>query len=178
MTTRTTAAHLEAGFVECAYEDVRRIAGRQRRRFLHPDGPATTILAREAFRRIATRRLSSMELLRATARAMREVITDLARAKARFKRDSEGSDTADVGKLEIADALWIDGGEDRIVTLNDALQRLRSLNPRLGLVVDCRFFAGYSDRETAQAVGVDELTARRDWVKARAWLYREIGPDL
>ena len=174
----TATLDFQSSFAGCAFEDVRRIAKRQRRRFLPDEAPATTVLAQDAYHRIAGSGISQPELLRATAAAMREVITDLARAKFRFKRDSDEPDARDVDKLEVAGALWNDGGEDRIVVLEEALQRLRTLNPRLASLVDCRFFAGYSDGETAEALGVDDRTVRRDWAKARAWLYREIGPDV
>jgi hypothetical protein len=45
-------------------------------------------------------------------------------------------------------------------------------------VVNCRFFAGYSEVETAKALGLTVPAVGREWAKARAWLYREIGPDL
>jgi len=46
---------------------------------------------------------------------------------------------------------------------------------RLAQVVECRFFAGYDDAETVRALGLTDRTVRRDWVKARAWLRRELG---
>ncbi|HRQ35622.1 MAG TPA: ECF-type sigma factor, partial [Chiayiivirga sp.] len=61
--------------------------------------------------------------------------------------------------------------------INDALERLAGLSPRLAQVVECRFFAGYSEDETARALGITDRTVRRDWVKARAWLYRELDED-
>ena len=55
------------------------------------------------------------------------------------------------------------------------MQRLAALNPRLARTVECRFFAGYSEAETAQALGVSVATVQRDWVKARAWLHRALS---
>ena len=51
---------------------------------------------------------------------------------------------------------------------------ISALDPRLTRVVECRFFAGMSEPETAAALGVTDRTVRRDWVKARAWLHREL----
>jgi DNA-directed RNA polymerase specialized sigma24 family protein len=62
-----------------------------------------------------------------------------------------------------------------ILKINDALLGLAELSPRLAQVVECRFFAGYDDAETARALGLTDRTVRRDWVKARAWLRRELG---
>ena len=58
---------------------------------------------------------------------------------------------------------------------NGALASLRELDQRLAAVVECRYFAGYSNDETAALLGVTEKTVRRDWVKARAWLRRHLG---
>ena len=51
------------------------------------------------------------------------------------------------------------------------------VEPGVAQIVECRFFAGYSDRETAEALGLTDRTVRRDWVKARAWLRRELARD-
>ena len=56
------------------------------------------------------------------------------------------------------------------MALDDALDRLEALDPRLRRVVECRFFAGLTEEETAEAVGVTSRTMRSDWVKARALL--------
>ncbi len=58
--------------------------------------------------------------------------------------------------------------DERVVAIHVLLKKLAQLTPRLSQVVECRFFAGYSDPETAEALGVDERAVRRDWVKARA----------
>jgi DNA-directed RNA polymerase specialized sigma24 family protein len=63
----------------------------------------------------------------------------------------------------------------RILEVNEALARLKLLNMRLAQVVECRFFAGYDELQTAEALGLTDRTVRRDWVKARAWLRRELA---
>lgn len=68
-------------------------------------------------------------------------------------------------------------GEERaaeLIALDDALERLATLNPRLSQVVECRFFGGMTEEETAAALGVTDRTVRRDWVKAKGWLHREL----
>jgi RNA polymerase sigma factor (sigma-70 family) len=59
---------------------------------------------------------------------------------------------------------------ERLLAINEALDRLRQDHPRLLEIVECRFFAGYSDEETAEALGVSTRTAERDWLRAKAWL--------
>ena len=56
------------------------------------------------------------------------------------------------------------------------MERLAVREPRLAQVVECRFFAGLSDRETAEALGVSPRTVQRDWAQARAWLRGEMAP--
>jgi DNA-directed RNA polymerase specialized sigma24 family protein len=78
--------------------------------------------------------------------------------------------------ISLDDAPEISGAPDEmILRINDALLSLAELSPRLAQVVECRFFAGYDDAETARALTLTDRTVRRDWVKARAWLRRELG---
>ena len=62
-----------------------------------------------------------------------------------------------------------------ILALNEALGRLAAESLRLAQVVECRYFAGYNDVETARALGISERTVRSDWTLARAWLHRELA---
>jgi RNA polymerase sigma factor (TIGR02999 family) len=65
---------------------------------------------------------------------------------------------------------------EALVALDGALDRLSALNPRLSQVVECRFFGGMTEEETASALGVTERTIRRDWVKAKGWLLTDLEP--
>jgi RNA polymerase sigma factor (sigma-70 family) len=70
--------------------------------------------------------------------------------------------------------------EDRaelLVALDDALARLGECDARQARVVECRFFGGMTEEETAEALGIGLRTAKRDWSKAKSWLYQEIYPD-
>ena len=64
---------------------------------------------------------------------------------------------------------------DDLLALNEALDRLRERNERQARVVECRFFAGMENEETAAALGISNATVRRDWTLARAWLNRELA---
>ena len=64
-----------------------------------------------------------------------------------------------------------------LVALDDALVRLAALDPRQARVVECRFFGGLTEEETAAALGIGLRTAKRDWAKARSWLYHEVCAD-
>ncbi len=63
---------------------------------------------------------------------------------------------------------------DQLLALEEALQRLAEVAPRLVQVVECRFFGGMTEPETALALGTSERTVRRDWLKARGWLAAEL----
>ena len=76
--------------------------------------------------------------------------------------------------LSGAEPVSVDSDEG-LVLLNQALQRLAAELPRLADVVECRFFAGYGEEDTARALGLSLRTVQRDWLKARAWLFREMG---
>ena len=72
----------------------------------------------------------------------------------------------------------VDEQAEMLVALDDALARLAELDERQCRVVECRYFAGFTDEETATLLGVSARTVRNDWVKARAWLYQELHADL
>ena len=61
-----------------------------------------------------------------------------------------------------------------LVALDDALTRLATVDARLAQVVECRYFGGLTENETAEALQVTSRTVRRDWVKAKEWLYRDL----
>jgi RNA polymerase sigma factor (sigma-70 family) len=67
--------------------------------------------------------------------------------------------------------LGTDERSELLIALDEALVRLQALDRRQAQVVECRFFGGLTEPETAAALGVTERTVRRDWVKARGWLH-------
>ena len=81
--------------------------------------------------------------------------------------------------LDAKDAgnLAVDDRADILLAIDEALERLTALDARQARVVDCRFFGGLTETETAEALGVTTRTVERDWVKARAWLYQELSND-
>jgi RNA polymerase sigma factor (TIGR02999 family) len=154
------------------YEEVRRAARRERRRVGAGATLQTTALIHEAYLKL--RRTASFHdeahFLRAAAVAMRHSLINYARDRIAAKRGSG----ATVVPIDQAEEIGADSNDD-LIEINDALGRLAQLNPRLAQVVECRFFAGYGDDETARALGLTDRTVRRDWIKARAWLRREMS---
>ena len=106
----------------------------------------------------------------ATARMMRRVLVDAARARQAAKRGA--GDTA--LSLEGIDVAAAEADVD-IVALEDALTALSAVDLRPGLVVELRFFGGFSVEETAEALGVSVRTVINDWNTARAWLFHRLS---
>ena len=154
------------------YQDVRKLAQRERRRVSAGVTLQTTALVHEAYLKLhASPEFNDREhFLRAAALAMRHVLVSHARERLAIKRG--GGETA----LPLDDAPEVPMDDDAVLLeINEALERLAQINPRLAYVVECRFFAGFDDAETAIALGLTDRTVRRDWIKARAWLSRELG---
>jgi RNA polymerase sigma factor (TIGR02999 family) len=103
---------------------------------------------------------------------MRQVLVDRARARLSRKR---GGGEAPV-ELDEARLGARDSGPERLLDLDRAIARLRELDPRLARVFECRYFGGFDEAETAEAVGLTLRTAQRAWMRARAWLQAELEP--
>ncbi len=65
-----------------------------------------------------------------------------------------------------------------LIRLNDALNQLEEFDERKLRIVELKFFAGLTSAETAEVVGVSEITVKREWLKAKAWLYKEITGEI
>lgn len=166
---------LQAGVRELApilYQDLRRVARSQRRKLFSPNTLATTALINEAFLKLHEQPAfrSHADFLRISAVTMRHLLIDRVRAQKAEKRGGGAVHAS----YEEGDAFVVED-EDTVLQIHESLQSLAEVSPRLARVVECRYFAGYTDAEIAEALGVTERTVRRDWVAARAWLARELG---
>jgi RNA polymerase sigma-70 factor, ECF subfamily len=104
-----------------------------------------------------------------TARMMRRVLVDAARARRAAKR-GDGIEAASLDTLHVpAPEAPLD-----VVALEDALTALAAFDPRPSRVVELRFFGGFSVEETAEALGISVRTVINDWNTARAWLHHEL----
>lgn len=103
------------------------------------------------------------------ARCMRQILIDHARKKKREKRGGDQQDVTYIDKL-----LKVRHQADELINIDKKLKELAELNQRLADVVELRFFGRLSIYETAKALDVSESTVKRDWAKARGWLYKEL----
>lgn len=165
---RLIAAELLPAF----YDQLKHIAQRARSRLGGHQTLQTTALVHEAYLRLrgSGKFTDENHFLRAAALAMRHALINYATARIAEKR---GGGQVHV-TLSNAETVGIDTDES-LLALNQALERLATEIPRLADVIECRFFGGYGEEDTARALGLSLRTVQRDWLKARAWLYRELG---
>jgi RNA polymerase sigma factor (TIGR02999 family) len=156
------------------YDELHRIAQRQLRGERADHTLGATDVVHEAYLRLVGReRLEwhdRAHFLAVAASAMRRLLIDHARRRTAEKRGG-GRQAVDLTDAMLASAHQ----DDRLLDLDEALRRLEAVQPRKARVVECRFFAGLSIDETAEALGVARATAARDWTVARAWLHRELA---
>lgn len=166
------ADNATAWLVEVLYADLQRLARRERR---HADARGgtlgTTALVHEAYLKLARSDVfeSEAHFLNTAALAMRQVLVGYARSRLRDKRNA-GQALLDVDAVDI-----LAEGDERVVALDEALSALEKESPRLARIVECRYFAGYSEAEAARALGISVRTAQRDWIAAKALLYEALG---
>ena len=147
----------------------RRRLARSRRAGAKDATLATTALVNEAYLKLVDQSQAQWadraHFLAIAATAMRHILIDRAKAHARNKRGG-GQAAVTFEDGIVADAR----SPERLLEIDDALDRLAAMEPRLARVVECRFYGGLSEEEIAAALGVTVRTVQRDWVKARALL--------
>lgn len=159
------------------YEELRRLAHRQ----LHAERAehtlGTTGLVHEAYLKLV--RLDRMawqnkaHVYAEAARAMRRVLVDHAVRRRAAKRGGAPL------RVELDDAMVVaDERAEDLLALHESLERLAIERPRHARVVECRFFAGMSIPDVAEALDISPATVKRDWQLARAWLNRELAPSV
>ena len=159
------------------YEDCRRIAARQLRRERPDHTLDPTALVHELYLRLVDQRRATWEnraqFFGIAARIMRRILVDHARGRRRAKRGgsatlvSLGAASDEVESTATSDVLAID----------EALERLASIDEDQVRIIELRFFAGLSVEETAHVLGRSPRTIKREWRLARAWLFRELREE-
>jgi RNA polymerase sigma factor (TIGR02999 family) len=156
------------------YDELRRLAAAQMAREKPGQTLDATALVHEAWMRLAGGQSfeSRSHFFRASAEAMRRILVDHARARGADKRGGRWT------RVELADWHRTAQAPERVLALNEALERLAAVEPRKAELVTLRFFGGMSMPEAADALGVSLPTAERWWAFARSWLYTELlDPD-
>jgi RNA polymerase sigma factor (TIGR02999 family) len=169
---------LEAVF-PLVYNELRAIAHRHRRRWNGDTTLGTTALVNEAYLRLVDSEnvgaRTRTHFLRVASQAMRQILCNYARGQRAAKRGGEQAQVSlDALGNDRSLASMAEAQSDTLADLDDALRRLEAEDPRLGKIVECRFFGGLSIEETAGALDVSPATVKRDWALARAWLFRDM----
>lgn len=156
------------------YAELRRIARRQMGGEREGHTLQATALVNEAYLRLAGGGALALQdrahFYAVCAQVMRHVLVDHARARARGKR---GGGAPHVPLDEAANAAA--AGSDEMVALDEALRGLEEVDPQKARVVALRYFAGLGIEETAEVLGISPTTVRREWRRAKAWLYRAVA---
>src|SRR5664280_1012182 len=165
-----------AELLPVVYDELRRLAAWR----LAQERPGQTLqataLVHEAWLKLtsgeAERRWNDRtHFFAAAAEAMRRILVDNARRK-RCARHGGELERVDLAAIQVPAPMQ---DEDDLLTVHEALDELAALHPRKAELVKLRFFVGLNFAEAAEVLGISEVTAKRDWAFARAWLYRRSG---
>ncbi len=158
------------------YEELHELAGRRMKQERKDHTLQATALVHEAYLRLVGDAdpgwAGRSHFFASASEAMRRILIDHARKKGRLKRRS-GKRKASISVADLADA----SASSEILDLDDAIRRLEEWDRDMARVVRLRFFAGLSNKETAEALGTSLSTVKRDWTVARAWLHRELSTN-
>ena len=156
------------------YRDLQRLAHFELERLKPWETLNTTALVHEAYVKLVhqkdARWNSRAHFLAASAKAMRHILVDAARRRL-TKKKGEGQKPKTLDEALVAEA----SHASEVLAVDQALERLRSLDERMCRVVECQFFAGFSKEETAEALNISVRTVHRDWLRAKGWLRKHLG---
>ena len=155
------------------YDELRRTARRNLRR----EGPEISIqtieLINEAYLKLVDQRETDWQnrahFFAVAARVMRNVLVDHARSK-QFAKRGGGAAKLSTDDIQIASP----GPDVNVIDLHEALNTLAAVDERKGRIVELRYFGGLSVEETGEVLGVSAITVKREWLKAKAWLYHAL----
>lgn len=159
------------------YDELRRIAHQRLMKHRPSQTLNTTALVHEAYLRLVDQTQADWQdrahFFAVASRSMRFIIIDYVRARTAEKRGGAQDDLPlDDVQVAVADERAAD-----LLTLNDALEQLSAVNERLSQLVEYRFFGGLTYKEIAEVTGRSVPTVKRDWARARTWLYQALQPN-
>jgi RNA polymerase sigma factor (TIGR02999 family) len=168
-------ARAAASLLPLVYDQLRALARRRMRQERPDQTLQATALVHEAYIRLVDAPEAQTwdgrwHFFAAAAEAMRRILVDGARSRARLKRGG-GSKRVDLDPAE----LTLDEPPDQLIALDEALSKLAEEHPEKAQLVKLRYFAGLTIEEAAQALCIGTTTAHRHWTYARAWLYQQMA---
>lgn len=159
---------------ELVYSDFRQLAHKYTRKISPSKSLQPTEVVHEAFLKLVDQKQvdwrGRSHFMAVGAKAMRHILVDYARTKGRQKRGG------DRRRIPFNDALVVSiNNEDDILAIDEALEKLASINETRAEIVEMRFFAGMTVAEVAEALGLSKRTVEGHWTFAKAWLRRELS---
>jgi RNA polymerase sigma factor (TIGR02999 family) len=158
--------------IPIVYQELRRLAQHYMRGERAAHTLQATALVNEVYMRLVgiekVQWRDRAHFLAMAATLMRRVLVDYARLRKREKRGA-GISVVSLDENVVAPQPDVD-----VIALDEALERLATLDPQQSRVVELRFFAGLSVEETAEVIGISPATVKRDWATAKLWLYNEL----
>lgn len=156
------------------YDELQRLARRELRGERSDHTLQTVDLVHEAYLKLGAldqiQWKNRAQFFAIAAQAMRRVLVSYALRRTRSKRGGKQY------QVPLDDAMIVSEAQsDEVLALHDALSELERISERLARIVECRYFAGLSIEETAEALEISPATVKRDWTMARAWLHRALG---
>jgi RNA polymerase sigma factor (TIGR02999 family) len=157
------------------YDELRRMAAQKMAREKPGQTLQATALVHEAYLRLAKPGEtphwdSRAHFFAAASEAMRRILVENARRKQRLKRGG-GRDREEETEIACAET------PERLLALDEALERLAGSNPQAAELVKLRYFAGFTNAEAASLLDISPRKANKVWAYARAWLREEIGDE-
>jgi RNA polymerase sigma factor (TIGR02999 family) len=164
----------EARLAVLVYDELHRIATRYMRKERPDHSLQATVLVDDAYLRLVHQEERNWQnrshFFAVAAQIMRRILIDHARGRQAHKR---GGGRA-IASLDDVVVISEDKCEE-LIAVDEALTHLAERDPRLSRIVEMRFFAGLTEEEIAEALGISARTVKRDWRVAKAWLYGELS---
>ncbi|HST23482.1 MAG TPA: sigma-70 family RNA polymerase sigma factor [Blastocatellia bacterium] len=159
--------------IALVYDDLRRLAKRYLRSERRGHTLQTAALVNETYLRLLAQQQTNWQdrahFFGVAARIMRHLLIDHARTRQYAKRNGEHQVTLDESFAATPEQSF------DLLALNEALERLAAIDARKARIVELRYFVGLSVEETAEALELSDITIKREWLKAKAWLFREMS---
>lgn len=156
------------------YDELHRLAKRYMAHERHNHTLQATALVNEAYLRLAGQEQVEWQnrahFFGIAAQVMRHLLVDHARSRQSSKR---GSGAQQITLDETAAVMPETSVE--VIALNTALDKLAQFDERKARIVELRYFGGLGADETAEVLGLSEITIKREWLKAKAWLFQEMN---
>jgi len=166
--------HANDALFSSVYQELRKIARAQRRRWRGNETLNTTVLIHEAYLKLAGGKIadyrSRSHFFATASKAMRQILMNYAEKASAAKRGGNAVRVTLSGHMPVADDTL-----DDLLAINQLLTQLEKTNGRHSRLFECRVFGGMTNEETAAALDVSTATVKRDWALLSAWVYREMN---